>query len=339
VRRFMITLAAWLICLSPISYAQTNDEMTAAFADIAEYSAKLKPVIDQMYGMVTPIDEASLVIDGFTEGAISSVEAKEQLEVIRQRKAELSDLVRQNYDAIGAQPDVSRLGPKMSKARIGLSPEDFDDMFEALNAFTDEFLDLSDKIISGDSEAAASLALKTTERAELLISLGNAQIEADIASIPSEKHPQKQVLRSAINSNNASLDMFLAYQDIEVDRDAFSARINNLKEIVVEHKSILAEGIASQKSVQGQIKTAIRASRPSERSMMRRVQSMMNAYDDAWDVERAFIASVERFISEIEQADLGVEDTMQLLDGLGESIMTHEEDRTRLIFERIALLQ
>lgn len=322
--------------LTSLAIAQTAAEAAEELDQLGRWMDHVKPVANDLFNVLGPIDEADAVLLQFSEAEISYEEARAQTAEAKERVLRIGKDLRNRIALIPPYPDFTYV----QNPRIASSVEDLVTMVDTMEDLAINQIDAYASALEGDELAVETLQVLGFDRAIASIEITNQILGADIASITDQTHPQLSLLNSAYASNEIVIQ-FLGIEkgrQFEFSPGAESKALKKVQDKVLEIRKSVQKGKRDQAGTVARMNMAqIRASE-ADKAVLKRVALMMKEYSKAWPVELQIAQAWEDLATHYELTALG-EDTATAYTTAFQKVTGLEDERQKLLFDRVAMMK
>jgi hypothetical protein len=328
-----LSLSASLIV--PAS-AQTGAETAAELDQLGRWMDHIKPIANEMFSVLDPIDEADAILLRYVEAEIEYDEARTQIGEAKEHVLLIGDDLRDQIAAIPPFPNLAYI----HNPRIASSADDLATMVDTLENTAISQIEVYASAVEGDDQAVEMLQGLSFDRAIASIRITNQILAADINSIADLNHPQRSVLNAAYASN----EIVILFLEIEKGRQFdFSssvekAALKKVQDLVLEIRKTSQKGKRDQASTTARLKAAQTMARGVDKAVLKRVGLMMQEYSKAWPVELQ-VAEAWEDLAKFYQAAAPGDDTVERYAAAFDKVAVLETERQKLLFERAALMK
>lgn len=322
--------------LTSIAVAQTGAEAAAELDQLGRWMDQVRPVANDLFNVLGPIDEADAILLQYVEANLGYEEARAQTADAKERVLLIGEDLRSRIAAIPPFPDLIYI----QNPRIAASVEDLATMVDTMEDLAINQIDLYASALEGDDLAVETLQSLSIDRAIASVEITNQILASDIASITDLTHPQLAVLNSAYASNEIVIQ-FLKIEkgrQFEFSADAEKTALKNIQDKVREIRNAVQKGKRDQTSAVARMNTAQIMANDADKPVLKQVGLMMQEYAKAWPVELQIAQAWEDLAAHYRSAALG-EDTATAYDAAFGTVAALEEQRQKLLFDRVALMK
>ncbi|MEL6825262.1 MAG: hypothetical protein AAFN91_03360 [Pseudomonadota bacterium] len=328
-----VIVGLWLI-FAPAAQAVAQ-EFDDQIVEIAEYAQELRPVVESVYDIVNVADQADFEYAQWEAGDLSD---EQFLSMLAAHKVNVRNTTKTIREAFAAIPPPST--STFSDAKFGMSSGEFESLLHACETFSIDILDLYAKIVEGDENALKDYSLSVYDRGTVMIAVSNSLAQSSIDSIGDQNHPQRSALTAVINSNDVMLALLGIQKAMyfEDETDGLDAAIDHYRSLIKRHREILRQGRRQQRVTTFNLNSNL-AAFGEDRPMTERILKMIAAYEDQWALELSMAEWMSDVSDEIEEFRSDHETLDFVIIQATEDFIPFENERTRLIYERVQMLK
>ncbi|MEO1100738.1 MAG: hypothetical protein AAFW65_02730 [Pseudomonadota bacterium] len=334
-RSAIITLAILVGPSLQQAHTQTPSS-TEQLQDFAGWIAQLREATEAMQTILGPVEQAEIVFHRFQNAEMSFVEAQDAMGLYKDEVITISQTVRNGLASLPRDLETDSLV-------IQHVIESVDEVLPLIDRLEETALASIDgyaTAMTGDVDATIMLDLLAIDRAAASIEVSNTILKNDLAAISTTGHPQLSLVRCMIASNTAVLHLLNARREaIDPARPENTGRHIRLFEgqVLALERNIL-DGRRNQAETLKRLRTAWRKDPLDDQDMMRAIETMIQAYDEAWVVEEEIVAEMNSAASILGESDTFLEADNELM-GFYDKLTHLEERRIQLLFDRIAIME
>ena len=332
-----IAIAASPIVLSGQAAAQSNNAPQQELQSLLTWMAEFRPIAEGSYNILDPVDAADLDFAAFLEGGLEEQEFLQKLTLHEQEIQNRTDGWIARFEALPPAPEL----------RVGTDKFDFKDSMEAfpklansLKATAFASIETYREAVSGDEESLRRVETVQFDKTIAFINTVNTMAVADKVLITDNDHPQLSVIDSMVHANNATINV-LRYQRsaaLGESETVLSGHLSDLRARLESYAAEIDRGKERQEKTISKLKTAETMVTQTERPFIQKVRSAIEDYALAWDVEIKMHDAFQKVAEGMETSRTS-EALQTKIDQLFVTIVPLEEERQKLMFDRLAKMQ
>ncbi len=294
-----------------------------------------KPVNDQCYEIITPMNEAEITFYDYTEGYITQEEARAAfVDLGLQARAAAQEAL----DMWRALPEAPKLR-SISTARMEESLAEIPELVESMEVLALSSIDAFATMALDPDADLENIPVLLFRRTEAVVGFMERSLRNDLASL-SFGHPQSVVLESLIYSNSlfVEIDRYDLADLLGLsaeDKAAVAARIDTL---IAEYEALVETGPALQADITREIRAERERAPSADRAMYSRVLIALDMYDTAWEIERNAIRAYRNIIK-AQRSAISEEEYGLAYDRIMAQIELYDVMREEEIFARVEQMQ
>ena len=321
--------------LQPV-HAQSLQAAQNDVGRISAWLAEATPAIEEMYSITGPSEQAAIVVDQFADGAISAEDAKAQLAIFAEETRLITEAVKARLALLPPAPEL-----EVIEVSSALNSDAFLDMADKISDVGLSAIEMLSKAVDGDVDGVEAGFIRSFEQTAVLVEVSNALVEADKASVSTKTHPQISVLDCLINSNELLLDALMiqgAFYEYPVDKTMTEA-VSELRLGIRRHEKLVKEGKQYHATLTKNLSTAQKSATPGDSAILASALNAFTTYEQNWASEAQLIAAGKELIEVLRSDDAPYETIEAAIDEFFDMILFVEEERTRIIVDRIQMMQ
>ena len=295
----------------------------------------LKPVNEQCYEIITPMNEAETTFYDYTEGHITEEEARAAfVDLGLQARA----AAQETLDLWQALPGAPKLR-SISTARMEEAVAEIPELVASVEVLALSSIDAFATMALDPDADLENIPVLVFRRTEAVVEFMERSLRNDLASL-TFGHPQGVVLESLIYSNSlfVEIDRYDLAGLLGLSAEEKAAVAVRIDTLLAEYEALVETGPGLQAGIIRQIMAERERAPSADRPMYSRVLVALDMYDTAWEIERNAIRAYRNIIK-AQRSTISEEEYSLTHDRIMAQIELYDVMREDEIFARVEQMQ